>query len=249
MGMPVSVEIVDEGDATDSVRVAFDYFRAADERFSPYKETSETSRINRGEITTLECSDDMQQVLRLCERTKRETRGYFDIETPSGAIDPSGLVKGWVIHNVAELLRDRGHDNFYVEAGGDIQTSGSDVRGEEWSIGIRNPFDASQIVKILYPRGCGVATSGEYVRGKHIYDPHTGKPVVSDIASLTVIGPNVYEADRFATAAFAMGRTGIDFIEQLDGVEGYAIDARGIATMTSGFSAYTRKPERVPIPR
>ncbi len=55
---------------------------------------------------------------------------------------------------------------------------------------------------------------------------------------MTVIGPDVYEADRFATAAFAMGRMGVAFVEGLDGFEGYMIDAQGIATYTSGFERY-----------
>ena len=38
---------------------------------------------------------------------------------------------------------------------------------------------------------------------------------INEIVSLTVIGSNVYEADRFATAAFAIGKDGINFIEQL----------------------------------
>jgi thiamine biosynthesis lipoprotein len=50
-----------------------------------------------------------------------------------------------------------------------------------------------------------------------------------------VIGPNVYDADRFATAAFAMGRNGIEFIEKLAGFEGYLIDQERQATYTSGF--------------
>lgn len=247
MGMPVSVEVVDEGDAADPTGAVFDYFLTVDERFSPYKETSETSRLNRGEVTAIDCSDEMKEVLRLSEQTKRETNGYFDIEMPSGRVDPSGLVKGWAIRNAAELLRSLGHDNFYVEAGGDIQTAGHDAQGNAWSIGIRNPFTLSQVVKVVYPRGAGIATSGTYLRGMHIYDPHTGKPVETDVASLTVIGPDVYEADRFATAAFAMGSKGIEFIERLEGFEGYAIATNGIATMTSGFSGYTKAPELVPV--
>ena len=50
-----------------------------------------------------------------------------------------------------------------------------------------------------------------------------------------MIGPDVYEADRFATAAFAMGAHGIQFIERRPGLEGYQIDRNGIATFTSGF--------------
>ena len=70
----------------------------------------------------------------------------------------------------------------------------------------------------------GVATSGTYIRGLHIYNPRGGNEPVSDIVSLTVIGPNIHDADRFATAAFAMGAAGINFIEQLPGYEGYIID-------------------------
>jgi thiamine biosynthesis lipoprotein len=101
-----------------------------------------------------------------------------------------------------------------------------------------------------------LAASGTSVRGQHIYDPHKKGGAkkddeIHDIVSLTVIGPNIYEADRFATAAFAMGKKGIEFIERLrlgrdgngnDGgprLEGYMIDKDGIATMTSGFEKYT----------
>ena len=56
--------------------------------------------------------------------------------------------------------------------------------------------------------------------------------------SLTVIGPDVLEADRYATAAFAMGREGIYFIERTPGLEGYEIDSSGMARMTSGLKKY-----------
>lgn len=58
---------------------------------------------------------------------------------------------------------------------------------------------------------------------------------------MTVIGPNIYEADRFATACFAMGEKGIYFIEQLSGFEGYLIDNNKIATLTSNFKKHTTK--------
>ena len=76
------------------------------------------------------------------------------------------------------------------------------------------------------------------MRGQHIYNPKKPDEKINDIVSLTVIGPNVYEADRFATAAFAMGKDGIYFIEKLPDFEGYMIDKDGIAKMTSGFEQY-----------
>ena len=63
-------------------------------------------------------------------------------------------------------------------------------------------------------------------------------PSGARIVSFTVLGPNVWEADRFATAAFAMGPAGIQFIEKEPCLEGYMISKDGIATMTSGFSDY-----------
>ena len=236
MGMPVSVELV--GGTERDAEALLDRFRAVDERFSTYKETSEISRINRDELSLRDCSEEMKEVLALCEKTKRATGGYFDIETPGGALDPSGLVKGWAIRGAAELAERMGYENFYIEAGGDIQTSGENAEGNSWKLGIRNPRNRGEIVKVIVPRGKGVATSGSYVRGRHVYDPHTKKAVQTDILSLTIIGPDVYEADRFATAAFAMGEKGLSFIELLDGFEGFSIDAFGIGVETSGFKQY-----------
>ena len=65
--------------------------------------------------------------------------------------------------------------------------------------------------------------------------PPRSRPLPFSASSLTVIGPNVYEADRFATAAFAMGREGLRFIEEQPGLEGYMIDRSGMASYTSGF--------------
>ncbi len=128
--------------------------------------------------------------------------------------------------------------DFFVDAGGDIQTGGKNPDGEEWTIGIRNPFNEREIIKAVTPKGRGIATSGTYVRGQHIYDPRRPGRPIEDIVSLTVIGPDVLEADRFSTAAFAMGKDGIHFVEELPGFEGYVVDARGIATQTSGFKGF-----------
>ena len=99
------------------------------------------------------------------------------------------------------------------------------------------PQNPSEIIKVISVRNRGIATSGTYGRGKHIYNPKNTN--IDGITSLTVIGPNIYEADRFAIAAFAMGSVGINFVESRKGFfEGYMIDLKGIATITSGFAKY-----------
>ena len=236
MGMPIIVEIVDAWATEADIEKVFAYFRTVDNTFSTYKEQSEMSRINRGEINREAYSDVMQTILALSEQTKQETQGYFDIRR-NGYIDPSGIVKGWAILNAARLLQDSGFSNFYIDAGGDIQVSGK-KDGSPWRVGIRNPFHRQENVKVLTITDKGIATSGTAIRGQHIYDPHHPNMSIEDVVSLTVIGPDVYEADRFATAAFAMGKQGIYFIERLPGFEGYMIDVAARATFTSGFERY-----------
>lgn len=240
MGMPVTIEINTPSTTREIFNSAFNYFKYVDEKFSTYKTTSEISLINRGEIIEKDYSKDMKEVMALSEDTKRQTNGYFDI-VQNGKYDPSGLVKGWAIYNAANILREKGVVNFYVEAGGDIQVSGHNQNERDWKIGIRSPFDNDKIVKIVYIQDLGIATSGTYLRGRHIYNPKEKIKSITDIVSLTVIGPNIYEADRFATAAFAMGKTGIVFIENLKGFEGYMIDMVGMAVETSGFKKYTKE--------
>ena len=235
MGMPVTVEIVDEA-TDDDINVVFMYLEQVDKKYSPYKEDSELSKINAG-LPKKYWSKEMRSIVRLCEETKRLTDGYFDIYH-NDKIDTSGLVKGWAIYNSYKLLKKRGFKNFYIEAGGDIQVLGEDNDHRPWSIGIRNPFNIDEIIKVVKVKNKGIATSGTYIRGDHIYNPNSSDKKVSNVKSLTVIGPNVYEADRFATAAFAMGDRGIGFIESLDGFDGYMIDDNQTATLTSGFLDY-----------
>lgn len=237
MGMPAAVEIP----STESEILSADVFRLWDEidaRFSTYKPESEVMRANRGEVAPVQYSAELKEVLALAEKTKRESGGFFDIARPDGTFDPSGIVKGWAIQKAADMLTERGVSSYFLDIGGDIQSAGNDADGREWTVGVRNPFKHEEIVKILAPRGRGVATSGTAARGAHIYNPHTNAPVETDVMSITVLGPDILEADRFATAAFAMGRQGISFIAHLPDFEGYLIDREGIATMTPGLEAY-----------
>lgn len=234
MGMHITVEVVDPQVQASDIEKIYAYFRYIDDTFSTYKESSEISLINAGKLSKSQYSKDMQEILRLCEQTKKETNGYFDIEHLN-QLDPSGLVKGWAIWQASKLFDKAGFSNYYIDAGGDVQVS-----GKTWTVGIRNPFNYNEVIKIVSLNNLGIATSGTAERGQHIYIPQKPKAQISNIVSLTVIGPNVYEADRFATAAFAMEKQGIQFIEKLPGFEGYMIDKNGLATFTSGFAKYTQ---------
>lgn len=234
MGMPVTVRVKVERQVVKvkpDIREVFEYFRYVDKEYSPFKKNSQVGKFNRAEKT----SPEMKMILQLADETKKLTQGYFDIVKKNGEIDPSGIVKGWAIRNAADILRKKGYKKFYVDAGGDAE-----IVGKNWPWGIRNPFNLKEIVKVLNLSNVGIATSGTYERGQHIWNPVDKKNEITDILCITVIGPNVYEADRFATAAFAMGAQGIGLIESIKNLEGYMINNKGLATMTSGFEKYVK---------
>lgn len=237
MGMTITVAVADPEGTQQHIDDVFAYFQHIDERFSTYKPTSEISQMNAGELHLEDYSDELREVLQLAELTRQQTSGYFDI-LRNGRCDPSGLVKGWAIQNAAKLLLLQGLRNFFVDAGGDIAAYGKNPDSELWRVGIRNPYHHNEIIKVLQMQNCGVATSGTYLRGEHIYNPANAFQPANEIVSMTVIAPTIYDADRFATAAFAMGKKGISFIEQLPSFEGYMIDLHGTATATTGFEHY-----------
>ena len=242
MGMPVTITLVDEPSESSlsesSLDAAFARLREIDRDYSPYKAASKVSRFNAGSLRDDQIDPEFRDIIDWGERTRIETLGYFDMRRPDGRFDPSGIVKGWAIRDVARLLEARGHRDFLIDAGGDIQPSGTGPDGAPWRIGIRHPVETHLMVSAIEPGARGVATSGNYIRGAHIYDPHRQESAEGDLVSLTVIGRDVLEADRFATAAFAMGDDGIHFIEAQQGLEGCAIDRHGMATFSSGFRAF-----------
>lgn len=237
MGMPVTVEVVGKTNARLFSDV-FQWFNSVDQKFSMYLADSEISRFNRGEIAEASLSEEMREVFALARCTTNEALGYFNMRKANGLFDPSGIVKGWAIKRAAHMLRTAGTENFFVDAGGDIQSQGFNEEGANWRVGIRSPFHVSEIIKVVAPRGLGMATSGSYIRGQHIWNPHAPRETLADVVSITVLGPDVLEADRFATAAFAMGADGIYFIESLPGLEAYQVNALGLATQTSNFKDF-----------
>jgi len=240
MGMPITViipasqKVEPEPGAFDAV---FASFREIDEQFSPYKPESEVSRISRGALSTGDTSPLMREVIRLCDETEALSSGYF---TPwfQGKFDPSGLVKGWAIARASKLLDGLGYRHHCVEAGGDIEVRGFNDEGNPWEIGIRNPFDPHTLVKVLHLTDRGIATSGTYIRGRHIYNPKTGERI-DGVPSLTVVGPNVYEADRLATAAYAMGEGGMGFLASQTGIDAYQIGPDRQALATPGLVRFS----------
>jgi thiamine biosynthesis lipoprotein len=236
MGMVCTIRIEEPEVNPKIFDKVFDYWRRVDATFSTFKPESEISQINRGVLRVSDASKEVREILQKADETRILTKGYFD-PTRDGRIDPSGIVKGWAIAGAADLLRRAGYKNFLVEIAGDLEVMGDGTDGDGWRIGIRHPFELDKNAKIIKLSRGGIATSGAYLQGAHIYNPLSNTPP-RGLASVTVIGPNAYEADRFATAIYAAGRDGLELLTGQAQLEGYLIDDSGLATYTAGFEEY-----------
>src|SRR6185312_6893643 len=167
------------------------------------------------------CRPEVDEVLTRCLALDRATRGYFSVR-PAGRLDPSGLVKGWAVAGAADRLAAAGAANFSINAGGDVVARGRPAPDRRWRIGIRHPEDLEQLAAVVELEDLGVATSGEYEQRGHILDPHTGRPP-SGLLSVTVVGPDLGDADAYATAAFAMGADGPEWTATLTGYDAMCI--------------------------
>ncbi len=228
MGFPVSLRIDDETVPEGLGDAVFAWLREVDERFSPFKSGSEVSRYGRGELTDDELSADLVEVLGLCEEYRAATGGAFDVRLPGREFDPCAVVKGWSVQRAADLLSGAGVRRFCLNAGGDVV-----VGGGPWRVGVRHPEAADQLCAVLELSEGAVATSARYERGDHIIDGRTGK-AATGIDSLTVVAASLTLADTVATAAFAMGREGVEWAAGRAGCEVFAVLPGGEVLRTDG---------------
>ena len=136
------------------------------------------------------------------------TLGAFDPWKAEGGFDPSGLVKGWAAEVGTQILVEAGCENVLINASGDIVLRGGQPNDDgvkkPWNIGISSPDDVEKFVKIFDVTDGSVATSGDYEKGAHIVDPHTGLIAIG-ARSASVIGPDGALCDALATALMVDG--------------------------------------------
>jgi FAD:protein FMN transferase len=236
MGTVVSFDVSTDGDqvsARSAIGRAVDWLHRVDAVFSTYRADSQINRLGRGELRLDECDGDVAEVLQTCAEIGGISRGYFS-STYGGQLDPTGFVKGWAVQRASEMLASSGFTAHAVNGGGDIQARGEPEPGRPWNTAISHPLRPGSFAGVVAIRDGAIATSGTTERGAHVLDPFTGARV-TDLVSVTVIGAELQYADAYATAALAMGHRSRDWLEFIDGYEGFAIAADGSGWKTTGY--------------
>jgi thiamine biosynthesis lipoprotein len=170
---------------------------------------------------------------------------------PGMRIDLGGFAKGHAADNAAAILRAHGIRHANVSAGGDSRVLG-DRRGRPWSIGIRDPRKAGEVVAVLPLEDVSISTSGDYERyfddggerHHHLIDPATGRSP-RGVRSVTVLADDGLTSEAMSKTVFVLGvHRGLRLVEAMPGVDAVVVDADGRLHFSSGLQVPTREASR-----
>jgi thiamine biosynthesis lipoprotein len=253
MGTVVSIDVrtpLPPARLDAAIAAAVAVLHRADADFSTFREDSWVSRLRRGECRLADCPDHVRGVYRIAEACRDRTGGRFDPGwRGDGTLDPTGLVKGWAADAAAQALGRAGAVEHCVNAAGDLRIRGDATPGLPWRIGIADPFHPGCLVAVVEGTELAVATSGVAERGEHVVDPLTGSPA-TDLASVTLVGPDLTLADAFATGALAAGPQAPGLLADL-GRAGWAwlvVDGSGRVDCSVGFPGAVVAAGAQPVP-
>ena len=178
-------------------------------------------------------SSEIQEILKNIgtHRTERiDGSVYLDTGVQ---IDFNAIAQGYSVDLIADLLENKGIQNYLIEVGGEIKAKGVNADADIWRVGIDKPLEEMDVEDrfqfILELDNKSLATSGNYrkfyekdgVKYSHTINPMTGFPVQNRLLSVTVVSNECSLADAYATAFMAMGvektKKLIEFVDdQLD---------------------------------
>jgi len=124
---------------------------------------------------------------------------------PETALDFNGLVKGWAVDRLADILTRNEVEHFLINAGGDIRARGNQGNKNGWIVHLQHPLPGGPPLHQFLLRDEAVATSGNTKQPKlHLLDARTGRHV-NGLTSATAVAKTTAEADAWSTAAFVGG--------------------------------------------
>lgn len=128
-------------------------------------------------------------------------------------LDLGGIGKGYAIDLAYEVLKPL--QNYLINAGGDIMTSGKQEGEEGWFIDLTIP-ETGNLGTILL-KDTSICCSGSWARKvgdfHHLINPKTGNPE-NRILTCYVVSADAIDADGWATGIFCSGDTAHKVIEK-----------------------------------
>lgn len=161
-------------------------------------------------------------------------------------IDLGALAKGFIADLIINDFKTMNVSAGLINLGGNVMTYGMAPKHEDgyWRIGIQHPFlSRGNYIAVLKAFNQSVVTSGIYERKftvnnktyHHILDRHTGYPIETDIAGLTIISTESVDGEIWTGRLF--GRSLQQIMETLNQLE----DISGIVVTKDGELYYSNE--------
>lgn len=140
------------------------------------------------------------------------------------SLDVGAVAKGYATDRAIATLKAAGVRHALINAGGNVHALGNKPEGAPWRVGLQHPRDKDKLSGVFSLRdGESLQTSGDYQRyvsyeGKrytHIFDPRTGAPGDTGLASATIICASSTLGDILSTAVYVAGeQAGQNLLQQ-----------------------------------
>ncbi len=176
--------------------------------------------------------------------TLNEQDKSIKLEREGMMIDLGGIAKGYAADVMSALISEMGYEFALINLGGNILCHGSKPDGQNFKIGVRDPYKSSEdYLGVIAQSNRSIVTSGIYERNfiqdgilyHHILDTTSGYPVENNVASVTIVTENSAYADALSTGVFLMGiEEGLKFVEDLHNVEAIFISTDKKIYLTTG---------------
>jgi thiamine biosynthesis lipoprotein len=253
-------------DLWEMIATAMDIYGASgglfDITIGPLEEVWDiTGRLERGDPPpTQEEIDEAREKVGGDLLVFDESRRTVYMSREGMILDLGGLAKGYALDKAAEIMNDGGVDTGVINMISTSMTMGykpESAGGPDWTIALLSPRGEGYMGTLTLPGGMYISTSGDYqryfeyegVRYHHIIDPRTGYPA-RGVISATVIGAEDGAwSDAASTTAFITGASdGLDWLEDMEGIEVIIVDSDGAVHSTSGVGEWAQNlEERIDI--
>lgn len=125
-------------------------------------------------------------------------------------LDFGGLLKGYAVDQVAELLRSRGIDRAWIMLGNELMVLGKRSKRKHWSTPIHSYIsvlagDERQISLVLTDKAVAISSRQPQEHPSQVVDPAAGAAVPDRLLAAVVVAPDCMSADAYATAMMVRG--------------------------------------------
>lgn len=135
------------------------------------------------------------------------------LKHPGMEIDLGALAKGYSADLIKDFLVQNGVDSGVLNLGGNVVVIGGNPNNADgtWHVGLQNPKKPlGTYIDVFSLRDQSIVTSGVYERNlqvnhhfyHHIFNPQTGYPISTDMASLSIISDHSVDGEIWTSQLF-----------------------------------------------